>query len=209
MYLTSGRLARLFVLFASFCSAPIPVCGNTGPGSIPDEEYSIYDLVIQTKFLTSQTELVLIDRMTVTTLGGEDFPATAAFFEEHRFFGGGLPAEGILDFVAKARQPWRLEPRFSLGVRYRFVSGDTIEEPEAALVHPAGQTARTVGFDPRRIGVLRFSRVGFNRAENVALVYVGDHRPDGSGGGFLVLLRRAGRDWRIVDTEVLWVAEAR
>lgn len=202
------RLACLgLVLLAGFCSASVPVFGSSGSDSIPDEEYSIYDLVIQTKFLTSRTELVLIDRMTVTTLGGDHRPGRG-FFEEHRFFKGALPVDGILDFVAKARRPWRLEPKFNPGVRYRFVSGETIEEPEVSLApYPARRENQAVGYDPVRIGVLRFSRVGFNRAENLALVYVGDHRPDGSGAGFLMFLRRAGTHWRIADTEVLWAAQ--
>jgi hypothetical protein len=204
------RLACLgLVLLAGFCSASVPVFGSSSSDSIPDEEYSIYDLVIQTKFLTSRTELVLIDRMTVTNLGSKEIPATIAFFEEQRFFEGALPVDGILDFVAKVRRPWRLEPKFNPGVHYRFVSGETIEEPEVSLAPlPAAHGGRTViAYDPVRIGVLRFSRVGFNRAENLALVYVGDHRPDGSGAGFLMFLRRAGTHWRIVDTEVLWVAQ--
>jgi hypothetical protein len=169
--------------------------------SVPPEEYPIYDLVIEKKFLTSQTELVLIDRLTVTNLGGEDW---------HQFFGGAIPADTLTDFLHKARRPARLESRFTLGVRYRFVTGDKIEEPEVFLpaIPVARPQSRGTRFDPTRIGVLRFSRVGFNRQENVALVYVGDHRPDGSGGGFLILLRRSGQAWQIVETEVLWVAEA-
>jgi len=53
---------------------------------------------------------------------------------------------------------------------------------------------------------LEFSRVGFNRREDQALIYVGDNRPDGSGAGMLVLLHRRGRVWTIVNTEVLWIA---
>ncbi len=198
--------ALLFAAFPSFAAA----LQDDQAESVPPEEYPIYDLVIQTKFLTSQTVLVLIDRMTVTKLGSDDNTPTPAFFEEHRFFGGAIPADAVTDFAVKARKSWRLESRFKVGVRYRFVSGDKIEEPEVSLAPlPVGrQQGKFTGYDPAQIGVLKFSRVGFNRRENQALVYVGDHRPDGSGGGFLVFLRRDGQSWMIVDTEVLWAARA-
>jgi len=33
---------------------------------------------------------------------------------------------------------------------------------------------------------------------------VGNERPDGTGAGMLVLLKRSGRDWTFVDTEIVW-----
>jgi hypothetical protein len=178
--------------------------------AIPPEEYPIYDLIIHEKFLTSLTVLVMIDRMTVTKLGPEENSPTRTFFEEQRFFDGALPADIMADFILKSRQPWRLESLFNIGVRYRFVSGGAMEEPEVSLAPiPAARRLSTkfLRFDPTRIGVLKFSRVGFNRRENEALAYIGDHRPDGSGAGFLIFLRRAGQNWEIVSTEVLWIAQ--
>lgn len=52
---------------------------------VPPEEYSLYDQVIQTKFLTSRTSLVMIERLTVTRLGPEERnPPDRAYFDENR-----------------------------------------------------------------------------------------------------------------------------
>ena len=176
---------------------------------IPPEEYALYDRVIETKFLTSQTRLVMIERLTVTRLGPEERkPPDRAYFDENRFFEGRLPPELVADFLLKTGRPSRLEGRFHFGVPYRFVSDGELEEPEVSLGPiPAEFSPTDFAQDaPPTIGILEFSRVGFNQREDQALLYVGDNRPDGSGAGMLVLLHRRGRVWTIVDTEVIWVA---
>ena len=81
------------------------------------EEYPIYDLVIQSKFLTSDTTLVTINRLTVTQLGPEEEPDPRRFFKDNEFFDGRLQPALVTDFLMKLRRPSRLEPKFSFGVR--------------------------------------------------------------------------------------------
>jgi hypothetical protein len=72
-------------------------------------------------------------------------------------------------------------------------------------VAPFPATFQQTDYDASSIK-LEFSRVAFNPREDLALVYVGNYRQDGSGAGFLVLLRRRERVWEILDTEVIWTA---
>jgi hypothetical protein len=177
---------------------------------VPAEEYLIYDQVVIDKFLTSQTTLVLIDRQTVTRLNPDDEePPTKAFFDENEYFDGELDPNLVTDFIAKVRQPSRLETRFNFGISYRLVSGQDPERPEVSLVPipAAWRRGGLVEGPAPMVGVLGFSRVGFNRGRSQALVYVADFRPDGTGAGFLILLRRTGKTWKILDTEVVWVAQ--
>lgn len=181
------------------------------PDSVPAEDYSIYDVVVRSKFVTSATQLVVIERLTATTLYPEqDKPTPRASLEQNAYFEGRLPAELMKDFVMKNSRPFRLESRFDFGVRYRFVSGDGAEQPEVSLA------PIPVAF-PRRdlvqegplpvIDRLAFSRVAFTSRKDQALVYVANTRPDGTGAGFLFWLHKPAGTWEIVDTEVLWVAQ--
>lgn len=169
---------------------------------VTEAEYRLYDLVLKEKFLTSQTELVVIERFTVTQLGPdkEDLPSQA-FFAENRYFDGRLRADLVTDFIIKNVRPSRLEGRFSFGVRYRFLSNGVLEEPEVSLAVPASLTQA-----PATVGAIGFSRVGFSQRGDQALVYVSDDRPDGTGAGFLFWLRRHAQGWEFVDSEVLWNA---
>ncbi len=200
------RLLTIAITLGLWAAPAFSVAADQGREKlekVPPEEYPIYDRVVETKFLTSRTRLVIIDRLTVGELRPDLPPPTWEFFTEFDFFAGKLQPETATDFLFKTRRRSRLEARFNFGVRYQFVPDGVLEEPMVFLAPvPAGLTR----FDPTRIGVLGFSRVGFNAREDQALVYVGDFRSDGSGAGFLVLLHRVGHEWKITDTEVLWVA---
>lgn len=179
---------------ASEHSAPIPV-----------EDYALYDQIVMKKFLTSDTRLVVLERVTVPhLLPDPDGPLTATLFEEQAYFGGDLPRDLIRDFVAVNQHAARLEGRFQFGVRYRFVSGNMVEEPEVRGALPASRRlARPAQAGPV-LDRLAFSRVGRTLRNDQALTYAQNFRPDGTGAGFLIWFRRQGRDWSIYDTEVIW-----
>nr|MBI3613442.1 hypothetical protein [Nitrospirota bacterium] len=107
----------------------------------------------------------------------------------------------------KNSRPARLADQFTIGVPYRFVSEEGVEEPEVSLAPiPASFLERTQE-TPLTVGILTFSRVGFSPRRDRALVYVEDNRQDGSGSGLLMFLVRRGHGWEFLDTEVLWVAQ--
>ncbi len=179
------------------------------PAIVPVEDYSIYDRVVTSKFLTSETRLVLIERLTVSRLyPDQDRPTTIGLFEQNELFDQRLPPDLVREFVFKNRQPARLGAHFNFGVRYRFVSPEGTEEPEVSLAVPAVWPPAGSTQDLSLLGRLVFSRVAYTLRSDQSLVYVEQHRPDGTGAGFLVWLRGRGREWSIQDTEVLWSLRA-
>jgi len=177
--------------------------------SISAEDYALYDQVVTSKFLTSATQLVVIERMTRLRLSQDvEGPTTIEAFQEQGYFDGELPPDLIREFSAVNRQPSRLEGRFHFGVGYRFATGGTIEVPEVSLARLATVArARSVQVSPV-LDRLAFSRVGRSLRNDHALMYVEALRPDGTGAGFLVWCRRQGRSWTLVDTEIVWTIQA-
>ena len=176
--------------------------------AVSAEEYAFYDLAVEAKFLTSQTKVVVIERMSVTHLHPDEpqLP-TLAWFAERDSFDGRLPQELIRDFVGKNQRSSRLDARFGFGVRYRFVSGEGGADAETSLPPlPAAWRVEREEGAPDIIDRLAFSRVGLNLRADQALLYVANLRPDGTGAGFLFWFVRRQKDWRLYDTEVLWVA---
>lgn len=173
--------------------------------NVPQEDYSLYDLIIEDKFLTSRIRLVLLERMTVSRLVPDlDGSITTDFLQQQDYFGGMLPQELVRDFVEANRMPARLEARFQFGVRYRFVSEGTMEDSEAGAALPAlnGRVRPVQAMSV--LDRLAFSRVGRTLRNDQALVYVENRRRDGTGAGFLVWCRRQGQEWKLFDTEVVW-----
>jgi hypothetical protein len=185
------------------------VAGSAQKASfIPAEDYPLYDQVVTSKFLTSATRLVVIERMTRLRLSpDQEGPTMIGNFREQGYFDGELPADLIREFISVNQQASRLEGRFYFGVGYRFASGETIEEPEVSLASPVTVAhARSVQVSPV-LERLAFSRVARRLRNDQALVYVEAQRPDGTGAGFLVWFRRQGRSWTLFDTEVAWTIQ--
>jgi hypothetical protein len=176
------------------------------PDTIPAEDYALYDQAVTSKFLTSATQLVVIQRMTRLRLSpDQDGPTTIEAFQEQGYFDGELPEGLIREFISVNRQPSRLEGRFHFGVGYRFAAGDGLEEPEVSLARPITVArARPIHVLDR----LAFSRVARSLRNDHALLYVETLRPDGTGAGFLVWFRRQERRWTLFDTEVVWTIQS-
>jgi hypothetical protein len=171
---------------------------------IAGTDYNLYDQVVTTKFLTSRTRLVLLERLTVSRLlPDQKEPVTIASFDDQEYFNGMLPRDLIRDFVGANQEPGRLEGHFRFGVRYRFVSENAAEEPEVLSGLPVNSGP---GSPPAVLDRLAFSRVGRTLRNDQALLYVEHVRPDGTGAGFLVWFHRQGLAWAIADTDVVWTA---
>jgi len=195
------RLA-LLLLTPVLQASPVTAAEQSAP--IPVEDYSLYDRIVTAKFLTSDTTLVVLERMTIARLiPNLDGPMTTAVFQEQGYFDGALPPDLVRDFIGVNHESARLEGRFQFGVRYRFVSGNTMEEPEVQSAFPVGARVRPTQVPPI-LDRLAFSRVGRTLRNDQALVFVENTRPDGTGAGFLVWFRRQGREWNLYDTEVVW-----
>ena len=177
--------------------------------AIPAEDYALYNQVVTSKFLTSATRLVVIERMTRLRLSpDEEGPTTIEAIQEQEYFDGELPPDLIREFRKVNRQASRLEGRFHFGVGYRFATGDRIEEPEVSLPWPATVARARPIHAPPVLDRLAFSRVARSLRNEHALMYVEALRPDGTGAGFLVWCRRQGRSWTLFDTEVVWTIQS-
>lgn len=205
------------VLSSGPAYAAAPGATEQRPPLVPKEEYPFFDQVIDEMFLTSETKLVLIERLTVTRLHpDQEKKLSIEIFREDAYFEGQLPSDLVGEFISKNQTPSRLEARLQFGVRYRFVSGGEAEGPEVSLApipvsSSQGIRIQEAPFEapPSILDRLAFSRVAFTLKNDQALVYVENNRPDASGAGFLVWLRQTGKDWDILDTEVVWTAQSR
>ena len=178
--------------------------------AIPADDYALYDQVVTSKFLTSTTQLVVIERMTRLRLSpDQEAPTTIGAFQEQDYFDGELPTDLVREFVSVNRSESRLEGRFHFAADYRFATGDAVEEPEVSLAYPVTVAYARLVQAPSILDRLALSRVARSLRNEHALLYVEALRPDGSGAGFLVWCRRQGRSWTLFDTEVVWTIQSR
>jgi hypothetical protein len=219
------RLVSLLILVSTLISASLMSASFGMPAEppiekpplVPREDYPLYDLIVDEKFLTPETKLVLLERATLTRLHPQQQgPLRVETFQEYEIFDGRLPMDLVRDFLFKNQSSSTLETHFGFGVRYRFVSGDGIEQQETSLAPLS--VAQTIPHllqegpldePPAVIDRLSFSRVAYTFARDHAFIYVEYNRPDGSGAGFAVWLRPSRSSWSIFDSEVVWAARIR
>jgi hypothetical protein len=183
------------------------------PAPVPTEDYPIYDLIVDEKFLTPETKLVLLERTTVTRLHPEQQrPLSLETFREYEIFDGRLPLELVRDFVFKNRISSKLGGHFGFGVHYRFIAADGTDQETSLAPIPAMWTdvspiqEEPLDEPPTIIDRLAFSRVAYTFGREQALVYVEYNRVDGTGAGFAVWLTYSGKHWGIFDSELVWAA---
>ena len=208
---------RLTVLIAAMLFVNVFLClsgavagSDQKAEAISADDYALYDQVVTSKFLTSATQLVVIERMTRLRLSpDQEGSTTVGVFQEQDYFDGELPTDLVREFVSVNRSESRLEGRFHFAVGYRFATEGRLEEPEVSLERPITMAGSMPVQVPSTLDRLAFSRVARSLRNDHALLYVETLRPDGTGAGFLVWCRRQGRSWTLFDTEVAWTIQAR
>jgi hypothetical protein len=196
----------------STCAAPVEPTQD-GLIVVPAEDYPLYDLIVDEKFLTPETKLVLLERTTLTRLHPEQQgPLRLETFREYEIFDGRLPLELVRDFVLKNQAPSKLGGHFGFGVRYRFVAGDGADQETSLAPMPVIWAdvlpiqEEPLDEPPAIIDRLAFSRVAYTFGREQALVYVEYNRVDGAGAGFAVWLAQSAKRWGILDSELVWAA---
>jgi hypothetical protein len=197
------------LMMAGLMGASGAVAGSEQKADVlSTEDYALYDQVVASKFLTSATQLVVIERMTRLRLSpNQEGPTTARAFQKQDYFDGELPADLIRDFISINRQVSRLEGRFHFDAGYRFATEGRLEEPEVSIARQVMMPGSMPVHAPPVLDRLAFSRVARSLRNDHALLYVETFRPDGTGAGFLVWCRRQGRRWTLFDTEVMWTIQ--
>ena len=202
-------IVTMLLVMGGFIEVPGAVAGSDQKAdAVSAEDYALYDQVVTSKFLTSATQLVVIERMTRLRLSpDQEGPTTTGAFQEQGYFDGELPVDLIREFLSVNQQPSRLEGRFHFAAGYRFATEGRLEESEVSLARPVTVAGSTPVQAPPVLDRLAFSRVARSLRNDHALLYVETLRPDGTGAGFLLWCRRQGRSWILFDTEVAWTMQ--
>ena len=105
------------------------------------------------------------------------------------------------DFLARNRQSSQLSPDMQLGIRYILLS---TEELSAIIDQPNGWDVFHEKYSLS--GYMQFSQVGFNKALEQAIVYIGSVPGPMMGSGNYYLMEKKGGQWIIKEQVLAWVS---
>jgi len=111
----------------------------------------------------------------------------------------------LADYKLKNRLTWPLRYRLASYRRLLLVSREEFNElfDEYGEGGSYGELYKRY---PGALGLYTFSRVGFNRSRDRAVVYLGQRIDDKAGGGYIVLLKKKNGRWNIDKSVCVWVS---
>ena len=187
--------------------AAVPGCGLLGPGAAPGkrgnaeaEEYAAYDSLIRAKFTVEGVDTMVVGALTSTDPCDWEIARRTEQLQRE------MPELGestLEDFRSKNRIQYLLHPRmFRTRVKIVMLSEEQAEE---MFRRRNGWQAFYTRYPGAR-GILRLSRVGFNRSRSQALVYAAFSEDYLAGRGYYLLLTKTGGTWSVTRGMLAWIS---
>jgi hypothetical protein len=165
------------------------------------EEYAVYSTLLMQLYKGGHSDRVLIRDH--TSVDGFDYKSHDNVLEETRRQLPVMQGETFFSFIDANEYSHPFDNRLRLPGASRFVNAQQIE----GYFSEGGGGWNAFNRDyPHWGGFITFSKVGFNRDMNQALVYFSSVCGDTCGAGELVFLVKEGVVWRIKGTAVNWIS---
>jgi len=107
----------------------------------------------------------------------------------------GITKDTLDDYIARNDQPQRLERLFDLKVEYELVNNN-----EYLKLMFEGTFRKKY---PDSLGIIYFSRAGFNREKTQALIYREMKTPNGQADYFLLVKEKG--IWKVAREQMYWI----
>ena len=196
----------VLVLLCSFaCFSSLASDQRKSTDSAPDaDEYAIYNLFASMSSVNKRvTKLVIQDLAEMPIEATQPFDSDRQFESYVQRVLPGIQDETVADFRAKGKEPVKLENLLCAKVPCILLSRDEMH----AIFSVSGDGWNSFYKKyPGAQGILSFSRIGFNKRRNQALVCVGNQASYKMGAGHLVFLAKKDGAWVIVKEVTLWIS---
>jgi len=161
---------------------------------IEKEEQAVYSF-----FVGDGRAPVLILENTATDISQTDPQQTIDYIKD------GLPSlskETLDHFMERNKESGPLSPDMDLGVEYILLTPEELSEVTRQPNWHEVMAERYNG----SAGYTAFSRVGFNRSLDQAVVYVGQMAGPLMGAGFYYLLEKEFGQWKLKEEIMVWIS---
>jgi hypothetical protein len=177
---------------------------NLNPGDEKTQalgpEAEVYSTVIREMYGREGGSILTIQSQTTSrTLPKTDLAETLRKVTEQD--PNSVGPETTADFLEKNQEPHNLSQRFNTNIEYKLLSK---EELDRIFSEGRGWPEYYAAYHAQ--GIIEFSRVGFNRGMDQALVYTGIQSGLKTGSGYYVLLSKENNAWAIKHKFEVWAS---
>ena len=191
----------------------------TPPQDVSRDEYDLYSFIIESQCVKPSIKGVVIENQTTEGLSlgkllfNDNFETlllnhnletwnTIKFEFWNKSLG--VEQETLEDFASKAERNDRLSERFKLPVPYSLISQESLQE----IFRPTAYEGWIHFYKkyPDSSGIISFSRVGFNRKKEQALVFVNISRGSRDDEGSYLLFVKLNNKWVLRTKKIVMQA---
>jgi hypothetical protein len=196
MFMKLLKKVSIFLLALNFIACSIFTPASTSKPTAADiekEEQAVYAF-----FVGGNTGTVVILQDTSTNISTDDPQQSIDYVRS------GLPSaskETLNNYLERNRQSSQLSPDMQIGVDYVLLSSD---ELSTIMSQPNGWDAFYAKYS--HSGYTQFSRVGFNKTLDQAVVYVGGMAGPLMGSGYYYLMEKKNGEWVIKEQIMAWIS---
>jgi hypothetical protein len=205
-------LASICVVLLTLQTVPVQK-PDTPIEELPDEDYAIYSLVLQTHFAKDGVERIVLGDHTLM-----DFPPIMMGMTQ---FGGSEDAKTIRESAAKETlEDYERRNKSSIALGNKFslkaplVLMSAAERDRVFMVTGEGKkrAARPKAMEafqklyPKAPGFMHISRIGFNAGRTQAFLYAGYVCGGLCGSGYIFLLTKENGKWKIQHVAMTWIS---
>jgi hypothetical protein len=186
------NLSLFLILTFTACSFFTPA-STPSAADIEKEEQAVYS-----SFFGHNPGTIVILQETSTNISTDNPQQSLDYIKS------GLPSASkeILDnYLERNRQSSPLSPDMQIGFDYVLVSRDELSK---IMSQPNGWDAFYAKYSHG--GYTQFSRVGFNKTLDQAIVYVGSMAGPLMGSGFYYLMEKKDGQWVIKEQIMAWIS---
>jgi hypothetical protein len=209
-----SKLITTSTLLLLLAAQPLPyrTVSTLSQDSLDDEEYVVYAAVIERLFAgdkvsfdtQSPVKLLVIKDHTGVDRNGDRLLAqdlSGGVGDYVRQWTSALSQEAVQDYRIKNNESHQLKGGFSLKIKHVFVQREELEQ-----FLKEGRWEEFYKKYPVSGGFISFSRVGFNREKNEALVYF-EHWCGGlCGSGIYLQLKKGEQGWKVSKVDRAWIS---
>lgn len=184
---------------AIFVFAYRPLTSHSPTASEEIEGYAVYSALLEELFVKDDVRLLAIQKQTISAADSYFIQVIVETpISDMKGYFPSVREDTLLDYRAKNQRPSTLSAELNLPVEYAIIDEVELKDKDGAWIdyHKRYTDAR---------GVIRLSKVGFNKERTEAFVYVEYTGPFVLGGfGKNILLERNSGVWRVKGQFVGW-----
>ena len=195
MFIQLFKKSPIFLLTLNLlaCSVLTPAVPTPRAADIDKEEQAVYS------FFVAENTKALILQDTSTNISNDDPQQTVDFIKSGL---KGISSETLDNYQERNKQPSQLSPNMNLGVDYVLLSREDLMKISSQP--DWGQLLNTKF--PGTHGYIIFSRVGFNKTLDQAVIYVGNVGGPLMGAGYYYLMEKKNGQWVMKQQVMAWIS---